>query len=277
MATPTITGLSMTLTDASGNAYWLGDNEFKCLVRGSTDPFWPGLKRTSHEVPGGHGIVSEGGYLQAAQWPVSMRMFGDTQAELLAQMESLLFIVSQPGMMLATFDSRPGVYWRVDASVAAEATWVAGATCLEFTLTLSVLDPAGYSTDETQQVVTVNADPKSFTVLAAALLSGSLAAAPTYIIQPTGACTGFTLLNSTTGEQAICSLDITAGQFIKIDAGNQETYTSALGVVWIRNNSGSSGSIPRLAPRVLNSLVLTGVAAGTLTINYRERFAAMAR
>lgn len=270
------TGLSFTLTDGDGLSHWMGGEDFGIHVTGRNDPGWAGLKRTVVDVPGIHGSVAEGGYIQGNQWIVPCVLEGTDHDDALIKLENLAWLLNRPENLRITFDSRPGVFWYVDTSEKMELAWAPGSNRARFDLTFGLLDPVGYASSETRLAVAIPSEPHGFSVAAANLSLGGVATYPQWIFQPSEDIAGVIVTNTTTGEYCNVSHSLPAGQYIRLDAATQEIHTSGMGITWTRHNEGGSGIIPRLMPRKQNNLTVSGVV-GNLEIVYRERFGAAAR
>ena len=87
--------------------------------------------------------------------------------------------------------------------------------------------------------------------------------------------TSVTLANSTTGETVTWTGALSSGHWLKFDTarGVIEKSTDS-GGNWTNVNYGVSGSYQdvRLKGGVQNTLVVTGVSSGTLTVTYTGRY-----
>lgn len=270
---PNITNVSLSL----GGVH-CGGEDYGLIVLGRDDPAWPGMERGFHNRPYLPGGVGEGGYLQPAEWEVPCRILASSEAQARTRLENLLYLLHTEEAQQLIFDSRPDVYFNVAAVAAAPAQWDRGGGGMEITLGFRLDDPTGYAVAESEKVWTVDSDPDSLTLAAADLGAGGLRPRVSWILNPVSEVTAtITLFNAATGESFSCTTNVGAGAFIKFDADRQEVFTSADGETWARNNSGASGTVPGILPRVENALTLGGVADGTLTALWRERYAGLVR
>lgn len=265
-------GLSLKIGDT-----YLGGPDYNVLVMGRDDPGWSGLSRTVYEIPFRDGGVGEGGVLKPVQWSIPCRIHADTEAQCRQRFESLCFALYSENDQQLIFDSNPGVYYLVSATEASAAKFDPGANCMAFELGFSLSDPTGYAVTETEKTFTITTNPQSFSVLAGDLENGSIPPWPTWILEAGASVTTWTLTNATTGQAYSDDEDLTSGQFVKLDSKLQERLESADGVTYTRDNSSASGTIPRLKPRTTNTITVTGISSGTLTVRYRERYAAITR
>lgn len=259
-----------------GGTYF-GGPDHNLIVMGRDDPGWAGLKRTFHDVPQRDGGEMDGGYLKPMQWTVPCRIQALSEEACRAQLESVLFALYTDEDQQLIFDSRKDVFFMASCSEPAGARWDAGQCCLFIDLVFQLSDPTGYAVTETEKTFTIDSNPKTISILGGDLELGSVPPWAQWIVETDAECTGWTIENATTGQTYVDSLGFAAGNFCKLDSQLQEKFYSSDGVGFARNNSGGSGTIPRLKPRVNNSITLTGFTAATLTVKYRERFAAVVR
>lgn len=264
--------LSLTL----GGVY-LGGTDYNVIVLGREDPGFSGIKRTYYEIPGRDGGEVDAGYLQPVKWTVPCRIHAASESEVRSRLESILYLMQSDEDQQLIFDSRPEIYWMVSAIEPAQARWDAAQSSMLIDLVFQLSDPTGYAVTETEQVFTVTSDPQTFSVLSGSLENGSVAPWPTWILEAGESAIGFSLTNNTTGQAFSDTTDLTTGDMVKLDSKLQEKFTGVDGIAWDRDNSGGSGTVPRLKPRVTNSVTVTGIADATLTLRYRERFAAVIR
>lgn len=259
-----------------GGVYF-GDPEYNVVVMGREDPGWPGLNRTTYDIPFREGAEADGGFLKTSSWTVPCRIDSGDEDSCRATLETLCYVMQSQVDIPLIFDSRPQFYFMVSGMESASARWDSGQGAIMVDLNFSLNDPTGYAVDETEKVYTITTNPQTFSVLAGDLEIGSVAPWPTWILNAAADCTAWTITNNTTGEAFNDTTDLANGHYRKLDSKLMEKLHSAGGVNYTRVNSGGSGPVPRLLPRVTNSITVSGLTAGTLTVKYRERIAAAIR
>ena len=272
----------MSIVSAQGVSFWLNDTyfggpDYNVLVLGRDDPGWSGLKRTLHEIPNRDGGEFEGACLKPVTWTVPCKIMAESETQVRARLESVLFALNTEEEVRLVFDSRPDVFFMVSATEASGAKWDAGQGSLSMDLVFQLADPTGYAVEETEQVFTITTTPQTFSVLAGTLEKGNVAPWPTWIIEAGASTTLVTITNNTTGQAYSESTDLESGDFVKLDTKLNEKFASTNGINYNRSMAGGIGNMPRLKPRATNSITLEGLGAGTLRLQYRERFAAIIR
>lgn len=124
----------------------------------------------------------------------------------------------------------------------------------------------------TTQTVTLTTSPQTITIPATGAVAGTAPARPVWTFDSdSDLVQDVTLTNTTTGEGLRWS-GILRDAWMRVDSERQHMeYSEDAGATWrngMRYKVGG-GAFPRLRPAVANTIIVTGMLAGALTITYR--------
>ena len=224
----------------------------------------------------GGGVAFANGF-HARVLSIPAIIIGSSRSDLASKVDAVMALLNpELGLQYLKFDAESDRAWRgsVSGRISRKPK---GIVAVEITIPWTCVESAAYSTTETSQTITINANPKTFAVPAAGSVAGSAYALPTWVVKNTsgGTSGALTLQNTTTGEKVSTTAGIANGTWLRFDAARQilETSTDS-GSTWAAamSNRGSYRNIPRLKPGASNSLTLTGLSSGSVVATYRARY-----
>jgi len=182
------------------------------------------------------------------------------------------------GAKTLRFDRQSDRYWYaiLTGSIAEEPR---GNYACFLTLPFMAADSRAYSTTtRSSPDFTITTTPQTLTVESGpTAVSGTADADCVWVIKNTSGSTVTSLIlnNTTKSESVTWTGSLLNGSWLRIDTdrGVIETSTDS-GANWSVNMTGVSGSfvLPTLKPGVTNSVTLTGLSAGTVTLTYTARY-----
>jgi len=153
-----------------------------------------------------------------------------------------------------------------------------GQLIYEFELSFVAPDPRSYSRTEKSLSFMLDSSPKTITVEASGTAVGANAQTdPVWVLTngTGGAVANVTLNNTTIGTSITVALELADTDKLRLDRPRWITERQVSGVgAWGSAQSAvdATGIPPALLPLVENSVTVTGIDSGTLTVTYRERY-----
>lgn len=261
-------------TDMSGSTYGL-------LVERSP---WDILAAPSvdvQEVAQWFGGVSHFGGYGPRALPVEAVCIGTSRSNLLTKLDAIKYKLDPVyGEKTIKFDAFSDRYWygRLVAPIGMEFL---GLDAARLKLSFVAPDSRAWSTSgRTSPDFTIASDPDDFTVEAAAAVAGTARPECVWIVKAGASATQVILANTTTNESVTWNGSLSNGHWLRITTGLSgwsvapvEKSTDS-GSSWASAMSGVTGSFvfPVLKPGAQNTVTVTGVSAGTLTLSYTPRY-----
>lgn len=143
-----------------------------------------------------------------------------------------------------------------------------------FTLKFLCAKPFAYSTTLADLDFVITASPQDLVIDAEDLANATEDVEPVIIVSPASAAASFTLRNLADTTPLSWMRGVQAGHFVKIDCGQHVSYVSSDGSEYTMDFGPKTGPYPTLRRRQENTLRITGLADGTVTVQFRERFRA---
>lgn len=234
-------------------------------------PSLPAPKIDTSEVVGRHG-----GYLLNTKYgirdvpvPMILKGYANTAAFYTALDNLNTILDIQLGQKQLIFDYNSARYLLAIASTNFDPKKMS-LIAADAKITFKCVDPFWYSTTETTTAQTVTSNPQVFTFTP----GGSVDTEPVWTIAPTTTIVSGTeiILYNVTANRSlkwIAPADIVTGDTITIDTTTWLVKLNSL----VSMATLDHGSVfPILIPTVANYVRLTGVATGTLTAVYRNRY-----
>lgn len=257
-----------------------------------SDAAMAGVKVDVQDRSARDGGVATGYAFGVKEWSVECVVVGTTRDVLRTRMDAVMRALDpRGGEKLFYMNSETlhgtalqrGRLCRVSGGVSGQ---LQGLSCY-FTLNFVSSSAFDVSIAETTQVLTINADPKTLKVpadvsdgetpphMVAVMAPGNTVAVPVWTLTAGAGVTTFGLANTTTGETFVWQGAMSAGHRLRVDSERMHCELSVDGgTTWSNVMSGvNAASVwPTIDGGVQNTVVVTGVSSGSVSVVYRGRF-----
>jgi hypothetical protein len=237
-------------------------------VTGSPETF-------TRNTPGRHGGFSGGvGFYEPREMEVTLYVQGTSFSNLQTKLDNVAYAMRpELGNVPIVFDNRSDRRWigMLNSEISAP---LIGNGAIQFPARFMMPYGVSESASLTTQNVTIDESPEA---LNTASVPGTTHTFPTFLLRNTDstAITTLSVANSTTGEILTVNYTVPQNHYVRINS-NQETIeysTDGTNFIYIMSaRSSTNKAFPRLAPRTVNAITVSGFVAGTLVLTYRGRF-----
>jgi hypothetical protein len=229
----------------------------------------------TRDTPGRHGGFSGGtGFYVPRTLECMLYIEAGSWSALQTRLDNFAYATRpELGNVPIIFDNRNDRRWIGMLSSEIEAPAI-GNGAIQFPARFMMPYGVSESASLTTQNVTIDESPEAFNT---ASVPGTTHTFPTFLLRNTDstAITTFTIANSTTSETLTVNYTVPQNAYVRVNSNQETIEYSTDGSTWIyimTARSSTNKTFPRLAPRAVNAISITGFAAGTLALTYRGRF-----
>lgn len=254
------------------DSYDLSGTSYGLKVLEDSFPLMAAPMIDTRQIAQGFGGVSRHDGYGSLSIPVPALIIGDSVSDLWSKMDAIKLLMDpNNGEKNLQFDFIPNRYWKAILSSPLEMPGP-GVTWKRVQMEFLASDPRAYSTsDRSTPDFTINSTPDQFTEAVA----GTATADPIWIVKAGASVTSVILENATTGESVTWTGTLSSGHWLKFNTvlGTIEKSTDS-GANYTNVATGITGSfvLPKLRGGFTNTINVTGVSAGTLTLTYTARY-----
>ena len=258
-------------TDLSGASYGL-------TVEKGTVPVLSSPRRDVQSSGRGYGGAQVGTGFEPLTISINAQVIGSSESDLTDKLDALTYLLDpQNGEKSIRFDDwKSGRYWKGVLASALDPQYQ-NPSSVKLQLQFVCVDARAYRTTDVSTDYTISATPQALTIPATGAVVGNAKPDPTWIIKNTsgGSVSSIVFANSTTGETVTLTATLANNNWLRITTGMGGTVEKSTdsGGSWTSAISYASlPLVPSLAPNVANSITVTGLSAGTLSLTYTPRY-----
>lgn len=258
------------------NGVNLRSSSYGIYRREMEEPILPAPVLDFQSVPYSYGGQAQGGFYGPRSLTIPCFMVGESNADLYTKLDNLRALLDAETNQTIEIEGIPDRYWSGRADSEITGTRI-NERVMEFDLSFLCADPRAYAkTQRTTPDFAITADPMALTV-ETAVVAGTAYTDPVWTIKNSAVATAtnIELANTTTTETMHWVGSLGTSCYLRIDSDSwQVTKSTDGGSNFTAANSGiqATSLFPRLKPRVQNSISVTGVSTGTVSLTYRARY-----